>query len=175
MSIPRPEHPKPQFMRQTWQNLNGLWQFEIDNGRSGFARGLSEADACLSGQILVPFCPESKLSGIGYTDYMDAVWYHRVITVSAEEMSGRVLIHFGAVDYRCKVFINGIYVGGHEGGYCSFSIDITDAVKLGDNEITVYVGGARRDRHHDESVAGRCHARTSGTGGVFQPGRVGQH
>ena len=71
-SIPRSEHPKPQFQRDSWMNLNGLWAFEIDNGRSGKARGLSAADAQLSSQILVPFCPQSELSGVNHKDFL--VW-----------------------------------------------------------------------------------------------------
>ena len=101
--IPRSEHPKPQFQRENWLNLNGLWQFEIDNGRSGFARGLAEADAALSGQILVPFCPESSLSGVEHKDFMYGVWYRRTVELSVERCAGRVFLHFGAVDYACVV------------------------------------------------------------------------
>ena len=70
INIPRKEHPKPQFERQDWLNLNGEWQFEIDNGRSGAARGLYQTQCRLTGKILVPFCPESKLSGIQHKDFM---------------------------------------------------------------------------------------------------------
>ena len=70
--IPRPEHPRPQFEREAWMNLNGAWQFEIDQGRSGRARGLS-AGRDLESRITVPFCPESELSGIGHKDFMAAV------------------------------------------------------------------------------------------------------
>ena len=69
MQIPRPEHPRPQFVRETWCNLNGTWQFEIDQGRSGIARELFKENTPLSGSITVPFCPESQLSGVGYTDF----------------------------------------------------------------------------------------------------------
>ena len=74
--MPRPEYPRPQFTRTDWMNLNGTWQFEIDHGRSGRPRGLAGA-ASLSGSILVPFCPESELSGVGCKDFMAAVWYRR--------------------------------------------------------------------------------------------------
>ena len=81
-SIPRPEHPKPQFRRDAWMNLNGEWAFELDNGRSGKARGLQAADAKLSGRITVPFCPQSELSGVGHKDFMQGVWYSRTFTLT---------------------------------------------------------------------------------------------
>jgi len=82
MNIPRPEHPKPQFERENWLNLNGIWQFEIDNGKSGIQRGLAEKNAKLKDEIVVPFCPESKLSGIANTDFMYGVWYKRTVTLT---------------------------------------------------------------------------------------------
>ncbi len=134
--IPRPEYPRPQFVRENWLNLNGQWQFEIDNGRSGESRGLAKAGAVLSGSITVPFCPESRLSGVQHTDFMYGVWYKR--TVNLPKQNGRTLLHFGAVDYTCKAFVNGTPVGIHKGGYVSFAFDITDALREGENEITVY-------------------------------------
>ena len=73
MNIPHPEHPKMQLRRDNWQNLNGIWQFEIDNGRSGESRGLPQKGTRLSGEIVVPFCPKSMLSGIGHTNFMYGV------------------------------------------------------------------------------------------------------
>ena len=143
--IPRPEHPRPQFFRENWRNLNGLWDFDFDFGNSKKEQGWADKTD-YDRQILVPFCPESKLSGIGYTDYMDAVWYHRVITVSAEEMSGRVLIHFGAVDYKTEVFVNGKSAGTHIGGYTSFCFDITNLLQEGENHLTVYAVDQVRTR-----------------------------
>ena len=116
-SIPRPEHPKPQFRRDAWMNLNGEWAFEIDNGRSGKARGLQAADAKLSGRITVPFCPQSELSGVGHKDFMQGVWYSRTFTLTQAQAAGRVVLHFGAVDYACEAFVNGRSVGTHKGGY----------------------------------------------------------
>ena len=144
MQIPRPEHPRPQFVRENWLNLNGQWQFEIDHGRSGEARGLHKEGVVLSGTITVPFCPESKLSGVEHTDFMYGVWYKR--TVNLEALSGRVVLHFGAVAYQCKAFVNGVPVGEHKGGYVSFSFDITHAVRQGQNEITVFARDDTRDR-----------------------------
>lgn len=144
MSIPRPEHPKPQFFRDTWHNLNGTWQFEIDNGRSGVERNLMAVGAQLSGEITVPFCPESRLSGLAHTDFMYGVWYKR--TVDIADISGRVLLHFGAVDYCATVFVNGETAGTHKGGYVSFCLDITAFVHSGSNEIAVFAEDDTRDR-----------------------------
>ena len=144
MSIPRPEHPKPQFFRDTWRNLNGTWQFEIDNSLSGEARNLMAVGTQLSGEIMVPFCPESKLSGVGKTDFMYGVWYKRKVDIDA--ISGRVLLHFGAVDYRTTVYVNGEMAGSHQGGYVSFYFDITAFVHPGSNEIAVFAEDDTRDR-----------------------------
>ena len=136
--IYRQEHPKPQFQRETWLNLNGAWQFEIDHGNSGEGRGLAEPSALLAQTIQVPFCPESKLSGIGYTDFMCSVWYKRSFTLTEEQLQGRIVLHFGAVDYCATVYINGSKCGSHKGGYVSFAMDITDFVKAGENIVTVH-------------------------------------
>ena len=133
--IPRPEYPRPQFVRPGWMNLNGTWQFEIDAARTGRARGL--IDEPLSGEILVPFCPESRLSGVAHTDFMACVWYRRSFTLPEEAQGQRVLLHFGAVDYRTEVWINGQSVGVHEGGYVSFCFDITSALRAGENTVVV--------------------------------------
>ena len=145
MSIPRSEHPKPQFRRDTWLNLNGEWEFEIDNGRSGRARGLSEAGAALSGKITVPFCPQSALSGVGHTDFLQGVWYRRTVSLTDAQAAGRVVLHFGAVDYRCEAFVNGISAGRHTGGYVSFAFDVTELVHAGENVITVCAEDDERD------------------------------
>src|SRR5665213_1370544 len=105
MSIPRPEYPRPQFQRSNWLNLNGAWQFEIDAGDSGIERGMLNRD--LSGEITVPFCPESTLSGVGHKDFMNAVWYRKVVQIPAEWGSQDVLLHFQAVDYDTTVWVNG--------------------------------------------------------------------
>ena len=134
--IPRPEYPRPQFQRAGWMNLNGTWQFEIDHGDSGRARGLVEKEK-LDGEILVPFCPESRLSGVEYTDFMAAVWYRRAFTLPEEAAGKRVFINFGAVDYCAEVWINGVSVGTHRGGYVGFRLEITKALKQGENTVVV--------------------------------------
>ena len=144
MNIPRPEYPRPQFRRPTWLNLNGPWQFEIDHGASGRARGLIEKDP-LDQTIQVPFCPESQLSGIGYKDFMAAVWYRRTFTLPEEALEGRVLLHFGAVDYQAEAWVNGKSVGVHSGGYASFTFDITEAAVAGENTLVVCADDKQRE------------------------------
>lgn len=138
MNIPRDEHPNPQWERETWKNLNGPWEFEFDFGCSAVERRLWEKER-FDREILVPFCPESRLSGIGYTDFISGVAYRRNFELSQEELSGRVLLHFGAVDYEASVYVNGTLVGSHKGGYTSFCFDITKHVAPGPNTLFVAV------------------------------------
>ena len=144
--IYRTEHPKPQFMRENWLNLNGEWQFEIDNGNSGAERKLFEASQEFSQKINVPFCPESKLSGVENVDFMNSVWYKREFEITKKQLEGRVVLHFGAVDYKTTVYINGNKCGSHKGGYVSFSFDITDYAVLGKNTVTVHAEDDTRSR-----------------------------
>lgn len=136
MTIPRSEHPDPQFQRKDWLNLNGEWDFEFDFGNSGLRAGVLEKDEW-SRKINVPFCPESKLSGIEYTDFIAAVWYRKSVTVTEAQLEGRVLIHFGAVDYETYLYVNGEEAGYHKGGYTSFTFDITEFLTSGENVIAV--------------------------------------
>ena len=145
MTIPRPEHPKPQFERAGWVNLNGEWAFEIDNGRSGQARKLYEDGAALTDRILVPFCPESSLSGVGHKDFMYGVWYQRKVMLTAGQLSGRTVLHFGAADYFTYAYVNGNLAGTHKGGYVSFEFDVSSLVREGENTITVYCEDDTRD------------------------------
>ncbi len=134
--MPRSEYPRPQFVREGWMCLNGEWEFEIDHGDSGRERGVLQKGA-LEGKITVPFCPESKLSGVGYTDFMKAVWYRRTFTLPEEARGKRVFLNFGAVDYACEVWINGLSAGTHRGGYASFQMEITDLLNPGENVVTI--------------------------------------
>lgn len=154
-TLPRPEYPRPQFVRPGWLNLNGLWQFEVDFGASGRARGLVEKEQ-LEGQILVPFCMESRLSGIGYTDFVNAVWYRRTFTLPQEAQNRRVLLHFGAVDYKCEAWVNGRSVGVHEGGYASFAFEITHALQAGENTLVVCADDQLRSGRQPSGK--QCHA-----------------
>ena len=150
--IYRTEHPKPQFERANWLNLNGIWQFEIDNGNSGENRGMQYANAKYSQKINVPFCPESKLSGIENVDFLNAVWYKRTINITEEQLNGNIFLHFGAVDYQAKVFVNGTLCGTHKGGYVSFAINITENLNVGENVITL---NAVDDTRHPFVPAGK--------------------
>ncbi len=134
--VPRSEYPRPQFERESWLCLNGQWEFEIDHGNSGRERGVLQKGA-LEGKITVPFCPESKLSGVEYKDFMKAVWYRRTFVLPEEAYGKRVFLNFGAVDYACEVWINGMSAGTHRGGYASFQLEITDQLNLGENVVTV--------------------------------------
>ncbi|HDZ19967.1 hypothetical protein LCGC14_0095470 [marine sediment metagenome] len=135
INIPRGEHPRPQFVRDSWLNLNGQWQFEIDSGDSGLERGLKDRD--LSGEITVPFCPESELSGVGHVDFMNAVWYRRAVNVPPDWDGQRVFLHFGAADFDTTCWVNGQEVGRHRGGWVSFTFEITHAVAAGGSATIV--------------------------------------
>lgn len=139
MTVPRPEYPRPQFQRADWQNLNGTWQFEIDPGDSGLERGLLNRE--LTGSITVPFCPESVLSGVGNVDFMNAVWYRRVVKIPAEWAGKTVLLHFQAVDYDATVWVNGKELARHRGGFTP----ITVAMNLATGEDATIVVRARDD------------------------------
>ncbi len=127
---PRPEYPRPQFRREPWINLNGTWTCELDFGKSGIDRKLMLSRG-FDREITVPFCPESRLSGVGHTDFIEMMWYHRIIEIPFGWSSRRVLLNFGAVDYECEAFVDGASVGRHWGGTSSFSFDITDSVTPG--------------------------------------------
>jgi len=127
---PRPEYPRPQFVREPWLNLNGRWTYSLDPGRSGMQRGLAASHG-FEQEILVPFCPESALSGGNYKDFIEMLWYHRRLEIPAGWSGKRILLHFGAVDYASEVFVDGQSVGRHWGGTASFGYDITRFVKPG--------------------------------------------
>ena len=129
-STPRPEYPRPQFQRAAWVNLNGTWTFTYDPGKSGMARGLQKSTS-FDQPITVPFCPESALSGVGNTDFIECLWYHRKLEVPAEWAGQRIILHFGGVDYESEVFIDGQSALRHWGGSASFSVDITRYVQAG--------------------------------------------
>ncbi len=168
MSIPRPEYPRPQFTRSRWLNLNGPWQFEVDQGDSGHQRGLLHRE--LSDMILVPFCPESSLSGVEHVDFLHAVWYRRTVDIPADWAGSRVLLHFGAVDYDATVWVNGREVARHRGGFTPFSCDLGGIASPGESATIVVrarephgegrPGGKQSNFHYHN--AGCDYTRTTG-------------
>lgn len=138
-TIPRPEYPQPQFERATWINLNGEWTFTFDFGKSGVDRGFSMSEG-FKDKIMVPFCPESKLSGVAHTDFINAMWYQRKLEIPQSWLGKRVLLHFGAVDFESEFYIDGKLAGRHYGGTSSFCFDITRHISFGkSNNLVVYV------------------------------------
>ena len=139
LDTPRPEHPRPDFERKDWLNLNGEWEFEIDTGSSGAEQGWASGRREFNERILVPFPPESRLSGLGYIDFMPSVWYRCIFSVPEAWAGRRLLLHFGAVDYDATVWVNGVKVGHHKGGYTPFHCDITQVAHVHEtNTVTVY-------------------------------------
>ena len=130
MNLPKKEYPRPQFQRKDWINLNGEWNFSFDFSGSGDAKDWKNAKSFQS-KILVPFCPESKRSGVGFTDFIEQMWYQREITIPEEWMGKRILIHFGGVDYQSIIYLDGKEVGRHTGGSSPFFIDLTSFVQGG--------------------------------------------
>ncbi len=141
--IMRNEYPNPQFERKDWICLNGEWDFGFDKkADKNYAFSADEALALelysksiYTHKIQVPFCIESRLSGIGYTDFVNLVWYRKKLDINAD--GRRVFLNFGAADYLTTVLINGKCAGRHKGGYTSFKFDITELVRDGENEIFV--------------------------------------
>ncbi|NIA28599.1 MAG: glycoside hydrolase family 2 [Actinobacteria bacterium] len=129
-----PEYPRPQMVRQNWQNLNGLWDYTLTKKEDG-------VPTQFDGSILVPFPIESALSGVGKRiTEKDRIYYRTTFTVPSDWKNQRVLLHFGAVDWEIIVYVNGKTVGTHRGGYDPFSFDITNALqKDGPQELIVSV------------------------------------
>lgn len=166
---PRPEYPQPQFEREHWLNLNGVWEFEFDDGNRGLDEDWAVGARAFSRRITVPFCFESKLGGIADTSFHPWVWYRRNVTIPAEWKGRRVVLHFGAVNYRAMVWINGRLAGRHEGGNVPFQFDISDLLKPGANNITVRAEDPPTDRYiprgkqyWELKSAGIFYTRTSG-------------
>jgi len=130
-----PEYPRPTLQRDRWENLNGFWKYAIrEKGQA--------APEVMDGEILVPFCLESALSGVGKTlPYNHVIWYEREINIprSWKKPGRRYIVHFGAVDWQCQVFMNGHQIREHKGGYTPFSVDITPYLQSKDNKLTVCV------------------------------------
>jgi beta-galactosidase/beta-glucuronidase len=173
-AAPRPEYPRPQMVRTDWLNLNGTWGFEIDRGDSGWERGLVEKE--LSGSIVVPFAPESRLSRIEDTDFMEAVWYRRTVTIPQEWArhgnGHHILLHFGAVDHDTTVWVEGTEVARHRGGFTPFTADLHGVAEAGDT-VTIVVRA--RDHRWGPQARGKqatwyqnSHCNYTRTTGIWQ-------
>lgn len=146
MTIVRPEYPRPQFVRERWLNLNGTWHFDFDDADAGRKARWHE-NAPLQREITVPFAFQSTLSGIHTNDFHDVVWYQRDFEIPADWRGSAVLLHFGAVDYRAWVWVNGNLAAFHEGGHTPFHVDITPFLQDSANTLVVRVEDSSTDRH----------------------------
>jgi beta-galactosidase/beta-glucuronidase len=137
---PLPEYPRPQLVRGTWANLNGIWEHAFTES--------PDRPTSYDGPIVVPFSPEAELSGVRrQLQPHEWLWYHRTFAAPDPPPGGRVLLHFGAVDQSCTVWVNGHEVGSHTGGYLPFTLDVTEAVS-GDDLLEVRVRDLSETSHH---------------------------
>lgn len=135
------EYPRPMMVRKSYKNLNGYWDYAIKTTRT--------MPRQFEGKILVPFSPEAPLSGVErQLQPREYLFYQRTVTVEEDFWKGRLLLHFGAVDQRCEVYVNGLLAGGHIGGYLPFTVDITDQAKVGRNKIQVLVQDVSDTSYH---------------------------
>src|SRR5580658_4771767 len=146
-AIPRPEYPQPQFQREHWLSLNGAWEFEFDDANAGLDADWAASARKFSRNITVPYCFESRLSGIADTSFHPWVWYRRAVTLPADWKGQRILLHFGAVNYWAMVWVNGKLAGSHEGGNTPFAFDVTPLLQPGANTLTVRAHFPPTDRY----------------------------
>jgi beta-galactosidase/beta-glucuronidase len=145
-STPRPEHPEPQFMRTKWMPLNGTWEFAFDDRDEGLLQHWNTGLKALPKRITIPYCFESKLSGVTETGFHPVAWYRKEFEVPAAWKGDQVLLHFGAVDYRAKVWVDGQLAASHEGGNVPFTIDAGLLLHPGRNNIVVRAEDPPEDR-----------------------------
>jgi len=138
-TIPRPEHPRPDFARRDWLTLNGAWEFEFDDADRGLAEGWDRGTRVLTRTISVPFAYQAPLSGIGDEAVHEVVWYRRSVTLPASFAERRAVLRFGAVDWEADVWVNGRHAARHVGGYTPFQADITPFLVDGPQTIVVRV------------------------------------
>lgn len=143
----RNEYPRPQMEREAYICLNGEWQFSFDDRQESLQNKWYQPQVQLERTIQVPFCFESICSGIGETQPHETVFYKRNFELPRDWEEKQVILHFGAVDYRCRVYVNGKFAGGHTGGQTPFSFNITSLLQPGSNQVSVWV----QDRMEDLS------------------------
>ena len=161
---PRAEYPRPQFERSEWVNLNGEWTYEFDLANTGFERRLFENKG-FGSKIIVPFCPESKLSGVEHKDIITGIWYHRTIQAPAAWSEKKIMLHFGAVYYEAEVYVDGKFVGRHFGGSSPFALDVTKY--LADGKAHDLVVRANSDLRRRTQGAGKQSLRSYSYGCVY--------
>ena len=144
----RMEHPFPQWIRKDWVNLNGIWQFDFDDQDKGIDDNWINNEYLLKKEINVPFAYQCKCSGIHDPSAHDIIWYKRKFECLKDWKDKCVVLHFGAVDYECEVYINEKYVGKHIGGHTSFEFDITKYLNWDEEVITLRVV----DPSYDETI-----------------------
>lgn len=149
----RTEHPEPQFYRESYECLNGIWEF-------AFGSGEGRTDCALDGTINVPFSPESALSGVGERGLFTECVYSRLLHLTERDLESRLAVHFGAVDYEAEVYLNGVRLCRHEGGYTPFVAELNPAARAGENRLTVVV----RDDVRDNVPSGKQSAREDSFG-----------
>lgn len=137
-AIPRPEYPRPQFVRDRWLNFNGNWEFAFDDANEGLQRGWHDGRK-LPGRIIVPFAYQTELSGINDKSIHEHIWYARSFEIPADWDHRDILLNFGAVDYSSTIWVNGQEVGHNQGGHVPFQFDIAPYLKPGVNRLTVRV------------------------------------
>ncbi len=165
----RTEYPRPQFVRKDWLCLNGCWEFAFDDENRADSEHWESYASALPLTIEVPFCYESRLSGIGDTTMHDRMFYRKEFSIPDTWLGKRILLHFGAVDYQCLVYINGFLCKEHTGGNTCFQVDITDYLKEGTQTLALKVYDPCRDetiprgkQYWEEESAGIWYTRTSG-------------
>jgi beta-galactosidase/beta-glucuronidase len=141
-TVPETVHPRPQLVRPDWTDLCGDWGFAYDDDNVGLTERWQESDKPFDRAITVPYPPESARSGVHDPAYHPVVWYRLETAVATPRAGERLLLHFGAVDYRATVWVDGLLVGRHEGGHTPFAFDVTDALNGTDG-----TAGAEGDRH----------------------------
>ncbi len=160
--LPRPEYPRMQFRRESsWLNLNGTWDFRIDRSGSARERGIVEKKELFDSKIVVPFCPESKLSGVADVDFMQDVWYRRELAFPKAWAGKRILLRFGGVDFLAEVWLDGKYAGSHNGGSAPFALDVTDLARPGAKQVLV-VHAHDETRSFKQGNGKQCHNYFSG-------------
>lgn len=159
----RKEYPRPQLVRKEWESLNGKWSFDFDDENKGIKEQWFKPEKSLSQTINVPFAYQTSLSGIDIRDPHDYMWYKRSFTLPQSWKGQEILLHFGAVDYHSKVYINGLFAGENQGGSIGYSLNITPWLKEGENQLALWV----YDPNDDETIPRGKQSWTGASHGIW--------